>query len=63
MMIVFGAVYILQLHHIWKAAVSWSYYPGLITALAFPVIGFFFWKELIKSFQDNNKTKVEKLST
>ena len=49
MMTVLGAVYILELHHIWKAVVSWSYYPGLITALAFPVVGFFFWRELIKS--------------
>jgi small-conductance mechanosensitive channel len=55
-------VYISELHHIWKAVVSWSYYPGLITALAFPVIGFFFWRELIKSFQSGIKTKVEALS-
>ncbi|KKW22594.1 MAG: hypothetical protein A2W52_02485 [Candidatus Taylorbacteria bacterium RIFCSPHIGHO2_02_49_25] len=49
MIAVLGVVYILELQHIWKAVVSWSYHPGLITALAFPVIGFFFWRELIKS--------------
>lgn len=62
MMVVLGLAYILELHHIWKAIASWSYYPGLITALAFPVIGFFFWRELIKSFQSDIKTKVEALS-
>ncbi|HCB35095.1 MAG TPA: hypothetical protein DEP25_00460, partial [Candidatus Taylorbacteria bacterium] len=46
MIAVLGVVYILELQHIWKAVVSWSYHPGLITALAFPVIGFFFWREL-----------------
>ena len=51
MMVVLGLVYIVELHHIWKAVISWSYYPGLITALAFPVIGFFFWRELIKSWR------------
>ena len=50
MMVVLGLVYILELHSIWKAVISWSYYPGLITALAFPVIGYFFWDELIKSW-------------
>ncbi|KKU66693.1 MAG: hypothetical protein UX89_C0019G0013 [Parcubacteria group bacterium GW2011_GWA2_47_16] len=60
MMMVLGAVYILELHHIWKAVVSWSYYPGLITAIPLVIAGFFFWKELIRSFQ-SNKTEVEVL--
>ena len=34
--------------HIWKAFAAWDYYPGLITALGFPLIGFLFWKELTK---------------
>ncbi len=48
MMMVWGAVYILELHHIWKAVVSWSYYPGLITAIPLVIVGFFFWQELCK---------------
>ena len=48
MMMVWGAVYILELHHIWKAVVSWSYYPGLITAIPLVIVGFFFWQELFK---------------
>ena len=51
LMLLPGIIYIFELHHIWKAFESWSYYPGVITAIAFPIIGFLFWKELIKNFQ------------
>ena len=51
LMLLPGIIYIFELHHIWKAFESWSYYPGAITAIAFPIIGFLFWKELIKNFQ------------
>ena len=51
LMIIPGLVYIYELHHFWKAFETWGYYPGLITAIAFPVIGFFFWKELIKNYK------------
>ena len=46
-----GLIYIYELHHIWKALSVWSYYPGLITAVGFPIIGFLFWKELWKIFR------------
>ena len=46
-----GLVYIYELHHLWKALMVKGYYPGLITALAFPVIAFFFWKELLRCFR------------
>lgn len=47
-MIIIGLVYILELEHIWKTVISWSYYPGLITALPLYVVGFFLWKELLR---------------
>src|SRR3989338_1548203 len=43
----FGTIYIFETHHFLKVFRSWRYSPGLITALLFPAIGFFFWKELI----------------
>lgn len=46
-----GLAYIFELHHIWKALMLGGYYPGVITAIAFPIIGFLFWKELLKNFQ------------
>src|SRR3989344_1032719 len=51
MMMVLGAVYILELHHIWKAIASWSYYPGLMTAIPLVIVGFFFWQELLKNWR------------
>lgn len=46
-----GLVMIYELYHIYKSITLGSYYPGLITALFFPIIGYFFWKELIKNYK------------
>ena len=51
LMTIFGLIYIFELSHIWGALVLGNYYPGLITFLAFPILGFLYWKELIKSFR------------
>ena len=51
LMIIPGLVYIYELYHFWKAISVGGYYPGLITALMFPVIAFFFWKELIRNYK------------
>lgn len=45
-----GIIFIIELHHPWSAIVSWSYYPGLISSIPVLVVGFLFWKELLKSF-------------
>lgn len=46
-----GIIYIVELHHIWSAIKIWSYSPGLVTALPLLILGFFFWKELIKNYR------------
>ena len=51
LMILPGVIYIVELHHIWKALVSWSYYPGAITAPVFLIVGFLFWKELLRNLK------------
>ena len=51
LMIIPGLIYIFELHHLWKALMSWGYYPGLITAFIFPIIGFLFWRELLKHYK------------
>lgn len=55
LMLLPGLVYLFELHHIWKAVESWSYYPGVVTAIAFPFIAFLFWKELIRNLQQNHE--------
>jgi hypothetical protein len=47
LMIIPGLIYIFETHHIIKAIIVSGYYPGLITTFAFPVIAYFFWKELL----------------
>lgn len=46
---IIGFVYIYELHHIIKAFSAGSYYPGLYTSLAFPIIALLFWKEWLKA--------------
>lgn len=50
-----GLVYFFELHHIIKAISVGGYYPGVITALAFPIFVFFFWRELWKEFRHVQK--------
>jgi hypothetical protein len=47
-----GLVYIYELHHIYKAILVGGYYPGLYTALLFPIIGFLFWKEWLGIYKN-----------
>ena len=48
----FGLIFVVEIHHIVSALfVTQTYYPGLITAIFYPIIGFFYWKELIHNFR------------
>ena len=51
LMIIPGLVFIYELHHLYKAIDVGGYYPGLLTAIALYVAGFFFWKELTRGFR------------
>ena len=53
LMFVPGIIFIYELHHLYKAVLTGGYYPGLITALLFPVIGYFYWRELLKARRIN----------
>jgi hypothetical protein len=46
--VIIGLIYFYELQHIIKAVEVGGYYPGLITALAFPIIAIFYWQTLIK---------------
>ena len=59
LMVILGVVLIFELHHIIRTIVEWSYYPGTITALLFPILAFFFWKELINNFKELETQKLE----
>ncbi len=51
LMTVLGFIYFYELNHLFHAILQGNYYPGLITSLPLPIIGFFFWKELIRNFR------------
>ncbi len=49
---IIGLVYVYELHHVIKAISVGGYYPGLYTSLAFPVIGFLFWREWLNVYKN-----------
>lgn len=48
----FGLFFIVETHHIIKAFYARSYYPGLLTGLIYPIIGIFYWKELVINWRN-----------
>lgn len=54
LMAIFGVIFIVELHHPIKALFINHYYPRMITALLYPIVGFFFWKQI---FPDWKKIK------
>ena len=48
-----GMIFIVELHHPWSVITSWGYYPGAITSIPLIILGFLFWKELLKNYKNN----------
>lgn len=44
----FGTVFFIEAHHLIKALLVQSYYPGMITAFLYPIFGVYFYKELMR---------------
>ena len=49
-----GIFYIVEVHHLIETIMRQSYYPGSLTAIAFPVLAFFFWKEYLHASTSHN---------
>lgn len=45
-----GLIFLFELHHLVKAVMVQSYYSGIISAIFIYVLGYFYWKELIKNW-------------
>ena len=45
-----GLVYLYEITHILSAIIMQGYTPGFTTALLFPFLAFFYWKELLKNW-------------
>ena len=48
MMVILGFVFIYEIQHPISALMVQGYYPGLYSSLLFPIIGYYYWKELLK---------------
>lgn len=57
LMFVLGLVFLFEIHHLVKAIYWQRYYPGVITEIPFLIVGYFFWKELIKNLRSKDKTE------
>lgn len=54
LMTLYGLVFFIELHHPIKGFLAGSYYPGMVTALFYPVFGFFYWKQIITNWKAKN---------
>lgn len=54
LMALYGLVFFIELHHPIKGLLIGSYYPGMVTALFYPVVGFFYWKQIIRDWKAKN---------
>lgn len=48
---VFGLLFLLEFGHLVRVFLYFEYYPGMITAFPLLIIGFFFWKELVRCYR------------
>lgn len=46
--IVLGLVFLLELLHPYNSIIQGGYYPGLYSGMLLVIVGYFYWKELIK---------------
>lgn len=46
-----GILLIYELSHLYRAVMVGGYYPGLYTALLFPIIGYFYGIEFIRNYK------------
>ncbi len=51
-----GLIFILEIHHVVKTISVMGYYPGIASALLIYILGFFYWKELIKNWRNNGRS-------
>lgn len=46
-----GLTFLLEFHHLVRTLAGGHYYSGSLTAMAYIILGVFYWKELIRHFR------------
>lgn len=54
LLVVPGMMYLFEFHHIFEAIVRKNYYPGMFTAILFPVFAVLFWKEYLHDYRESS---------
>ncbi len=54
----YGTIFVTEAHHFVKAILTASYYPGAITSIFFPILGYLYWKEFLSNVVSSSKKKV-----
>ena len=55
LMTLYGLVFFIELHHPIKGLLASRYYPGMITAMLYPIFGIFYWKQIIIDWKMTRK--------
>ena len=55
LMTLYGLVFFVELHHPIKGLLIGSYYPGMITAMLYPIFGIFYWKQIVEDWKVTRK--------
>src|SRR3989344_802104 len=55
LMTLYGFVFFVELHHPIKGLIASRYYPGMITAMLYPIFGIFYWKLIIIDWKMTRK--------
>ena len=50
--LLFGLVFFVEFHHLIKGLMRMEYYSGIVTSLAYPVLGFFYWKQIFVDWKE-----------
>jgi len=44
----YGTIFVSEIHHFVRGVMIMKYYPGLVTSLFFPIVGIFYWTEVVR---------------
>jgi hypothetical protein len=52
----YGTVFFTEFHHFVRGITLMQYYPGMITSMLFPILGIFYWREVLLLWKKVSKS-------
>lgn len=53
----YGTIFFTESHHFIRGILLGHYLPGMITSVLFPILGIFYWKEVLNLWKTQSKLK------